>query len=175
MRTATGVTVLIVLAIVFGTIYAVAQHVLRSDANDPQIELAEQDAAAGVGAAASRVGGARVDLRTSLAPFELVFSPSRRLLASSGRLDGRPPRLPGGVLAGSRERRFTWQPAAGVRLAAVVAPARGGGWVLVARSLREVEKREHDVLVVAVAGFVASLVVAAAGALASARLRRSGP
>jgi hypothetical protein len=58
-----------------GLAYLVAQQVLRQDANDPQIQMAEDAAAALAhgGAVESVLPAAQVDLAQSLAPFVIVF------------------------------------------------------------------------------------------------------
>lgn len=147
------------------TLYAALQQVLRSGANDPQIQMA-QDTAARLerGTPAASLVGETVDLSTSLAPFLIVYNPSGQVLAASASLDARntrAPTLPPGVLQDAtpeHEDRFTWQPRAGVRLASVVV-ATPQGYVLAGRSLREVERRERDAEVVVGAAWLVSLGV----------------
>jgi hypothetical protein len=57
------------------------------------------------------------------------------------------------------EDRITWQPAPGVRMASVVVGFQGtrSGFVLAARSLREVEKREDQAEYEAGLAWLASL------------------
>jgi hypothetical protein len=141
-----------------GLVYLCVQQALRAGANDPQIQLAEDAAAAlSRGAApasvlpASAAPGGLVDVASSLAPFVMVFDAQGALLASSGQLHGRPPALPRGVLEYARdpdEDRVTWQPEPGVRIASIVTAYGGAapGYVLAGRSLREVEKREDQAL-----------------------------
>ena len=80
----------------------------------------------------------------------IVYDDQNRILQSTGILNGLPPALPRGVfnyVLNHGEDRVTWQPQKGVRLAAVIVRVQGHatGYVLVGRSLAEVEKRE-DVL-----------------------------
>ncbi|HYM83363.1 MAG TPA: hypothetical protein VEY67_04345 [Candidatus Dormibacteraeota bacterium] len=145
-----------------GLVYTVAQQVLRIGANDPQIQLAEDAAAAldhGTGPAAV-VPPTRVDVGTSLAPFVVVFDPAGRVLATNGQLDGHDPVPPLGVLSSAlpdRRNSVTWQPRPGVRVATVTVAWRGGT-VLAGRSLREVEAREDLVLQLCAAGLAVMLV-----------------
>ena len=59
------------------------------------------------------------------------------------------------------ENRFTWQPGPGLRYAAVLDHFGGAqpGFVLAARSLREVESRSDQLLTLAVAAAAASLLL----------------
>jgi hypothetical protein len=128
------------------------QQNLRQSANDPQIQMAEDAAvalAAGRPAQAVVLAG-RVEIARSLAPFLIVFNAAGRVEASSAVLQGQLPSLPAGLLDSTRtlgEDRVTWQPAAGVRIAAVLVRVDGPqpGFVLAGRSLREVELRETQV------------------------------
>jgi hypothetical protein len=131
-----------------GLIYLSVQQVYRSNANDPQVQMAEDAAVALADGqpAQSLVSPEKVDIARSLAPYLVVFDSAGKPVASSALLDGQVPTLPAGVIEYARqhgEDRITWQPQPGVRGAAVVVAARGGqaGFVLAGRSLREVENR----------------------------------
>lgn len=63
----------------------------------------------------------------------------------------------------------TWRPRTGVRVAAVVVPWRGGT-VLAGRSLRLVETREDEVLLLAAGGWLLGLLAIAATSVAAAAL-----
>lgn len=134
--------------ILAGLVYVALQQTLRLGANDPQIQMAEDTAAAlGAGAEArTLVPTQPVDIARSLAPFLVVFDREGRVVASSATLDGATPTLPTGVLDATRqggENRRTWEPRPGVRIASVITAVNGGagGYVLAGRSLREVESR----------------------------------
>ena len=155
-----------------GIIFVVAQQVLRMSANDPQIQMA-QDAAAALAAGkapAELVPSVTVEISQSLAPFVMVFDESGAVVASSARLHGQVPALPGGLLDNVRqhgEDRVTWQPEVGVRMATVIERVTSGpgGFVLAGRSLLEVEKRESQAQLLsglgALAGWAGALVVIA--------------
>lgn len=145
-----------VVTILAGLVYLAVQQTLRQSADDPQIQLAE-DAAAALAAQPpqSVLPPEQVDMAASLRPYVMVMSESGDSVASSVSLHGRPPALPSGVLEYVRqhgEERLTWEPEAGVRSATVVVRYAGShpGFVLAGRSLREVERRE-DWLTTAVA------------------------
>ncbi len=172
LRAAIAIIPLAVLATgLAGTVYLVAQQDLRSGADSPQLQLAEDAARAlDAGASPSAVTGpATVDVARSLAPFVAVFGPDDKPLAWSGQLDGAAPTPPAGVLdhaAAGSPNRVTWQPRDGVRIATVTV-RWGGGTVLAGRSLREVERLEdQDLLVVAAAwgATMAALIVACVAA-----------
>jgi hypothetical protein len=162
----------VILTGICGLVYMAEQQSLRQGANDPQIQLAEDAAAAlsdGKSTITAVVPASIVDVGRSLAPFIMAFDPSEAVSASSGLLHGQNPVLPAGVLdyvKKNGEDRITWQPEPGVRIAAVVERVEStGGFVLAGRSLREVEKRENQtVQITAVFWLVtlaASLLVAA--------------
>jgi hypothetical protein len=128
-------------------VYAAVQQTLRQGANDPQIQMAEDisDALENGRSTGTLMPQNMVDLKQSLGVFVILFDDRGNQTASSGVLHGQSPQLPGGVLEYVRqhgEDRLTWQPERGVRIAAVVTRYNGvkSGFVLVGRSLREVEK-----------------------------------
>ncbi len=162
----------LVLSVACGLGYASVQQALRGGANDPQVQLAEDAAAAlasggtpdsvvGPGSAVAGLAGpGTVDAAVSLAPFVVVYDASGAPLASNARLDGAVPAPPAGVLAAataSGRNTVTWQPRVGVRIATVSVPWPGGT-VLAGRSLRTVEQREDMALLLAGAAWLAGLV-----------------
>ena len=161
-----------VLTVACGLIFLGLQQDLRQDANEPQIQMAEDMARAldGGTVPANLVGASKVDLAVSLAPFIAVYDQSGAVLATDGALDGGPPRPPMGVLATARSAgidKVTWQPRAGVRIAAVVVPWHGGT-VLVGRLLRLVEERVGQLQVLAVAAWLGGLIATAAASMLAA-------
>lgn len=146
-------------------IYATVQQSLRQTANDPQIQIA-LDLSQGLQngkAPQDLVGQTQVDLSKSLATFVIVFDDSGKPIASQAVLDGRIPLPPSGVFTYTRtnkEDRFTWEPKPGVREAVIVERFEGSrpGFVLVGRSLQEVEKRELKLEWQIGAGLIAALL-----------------
>jgi hypothetical protein len=138
-----------------GLIYLEVQQSLRMGANSPQIQMAE-DAAAALNQGANTntaVPTGQVELSSSLAPFLDVYDTSGKPVAGSGLLDGKLPEYPLGALEAAKasgENRVTWQPRADVRVASVAVPY-DGGYVVAGRSLRETESR------IAQAGQIAAL------------------
>jgi hypothetical protein len=146
---------------VCGLVYVVVQQALRQGANDPQVQMAE-DAAAALNRGASLeaiIPKERVELSRSLAPFVVAYDSTGKPLAGSGALDGNLPGYPMGALEASEhggENRVTWQPRPGVRIASVVVPY-DGGYVMAGRSLREVENREDQAALITGAAWLLTM------------------
>ena len=131
-----------------GLIYVIAQQGLRLSANDPQIQISEDIVGAIEGGRdpMQMIPPTKINIDKSLSIFGIIYDDSGTVIASGTELDGKTPDLPKGVLDGVRrsgQTRITWQPKPGVRGAIVVRKFGGSkpGFVLIGRSLREVEKR----------------------------------
>jgi hypothetical protein len=162
-----------------GLVYVVGQQGLRLGANDPQLQLADQAAAAldAGSAPADVLPGGEVDLARSLAAFAIVTDASGATVASNAVLDGGTPDVPAGILEtarGGTTDTVTWQPREGVRIAQVTVGWRGGA-VTIGRSLREVERREDVLLALCAAGLAAILLVLGAASVLVAWLVRPQP
>lgn len=146
-------------------VFVTVQQSLRTGANDPQIQMAE-DAVRALerGDAIDKVVPAgKVEIERSLAPFLMVYDADGHALAGSGALHGQATAPPAGVfefVSRRGEERVTWQPEAGVRLASIVrhTSAKPAAFVLAARSLREIEQRESYMQNVATGALVATFV-----------------
>ncbi len=149
-----------------GLIYTAVQQDIRQTANDPQIQMAEDIAAklADGQPVQDVVPSEKVDIAKSLATYIIIFDTTGKPTNSSAQLDGQTPTIPSGVFDSVRqngEDRFTWQPQDGVRSAVVVTQFKGpnSGFVLVGRSMREVEKREDGIMQIVLLGWAVMLVV----------------
>ena len=136
-------------------VYTANQQSLRQSANDPQIQIAEDAAVSLSSGMSADFGTDRFDLSTSLAEYIVVFDKTGSPISSNAQLNNALPMLPSGVFAYTDkhgEDRFTWKPQNNVRDAVVVVkvPNPTGGYVAVGRSLREIERREQQQLVIAV-------------------------
>jgi hypothetical protein len=159
--------ILVLVTIVLGCAYVADQQILRQGANDPQIQLAEDAAAAlsrGASAPAIVSSGAQIDISESLSPFITIFNKQGTILQSSGVLGILPPAPPRGVfnyMQTHSEDRITWEPRAGVRIAAVIVSFKGraAGYVLAGRLLTEVEKREGALFWQFFTAWILSLIV----------------
>lgn len=149
-----------------GLIFLVIQQNIRMNANDPQIQLVE-DTVMQLSTEDDTfqiTSLPRVNIKSSLAPFVVIFDANGRPVSSSGEFNGELPILPSGVFAYAKEHednRFTWQPQKGVRIAAIVKhfTGRTNGYVLAGRSLREVERREDILLQQVLVGWIATTVI----------------
>lgn len=154
-----------VATILAGLVYGAVQQNYRQSANDPQIQVTE-DAAARLSDGATAAGslsGNKVDVATSLSTFLILYDANGKVVASSAQLNGTTPTIPQGVLDNAKAHgsdQVTWEPKSGVRIAAVVKYYSGsdGGYVLSGRSLREVEKREDMLAMMAFGGWVVSVI-----------------
>jgi hypothetical protein len=161
--------------------YAMAVQIERQGANDPQIQLTEDGAAALENGRpiAQVVPADTIDVAQSLAPFVIVLDDAAKPLASSGLLDGQVPIPPSGVIAFVRnngEERVTWAPRPGLRLAAVARRVAGQrpGFIIVARSLREVQWRVARLTRIIAVGWSVCLLVLTAGVVVMTWLSSRG-
>jgi hypothetical protein len=148
-------------------VYVAVQQSIRQGANDPQVQLAGDAAAAlerGVPPEPPPV--AHVELRSSLAPFVVTYDEGGKPTGGSGYLGGALPTPPAGVLDYARrhrEHRVTWMPERAVRIASVILHVgTNGGFVLAGRRMDEIEAREDYLRMVCVATLVATAVLSLA-------------
>jgi hypothetical protein len=165
-----GLTYFVLSITLTGLVYVAVQHALRQSANDPQIQMAE-DAAAALDAGQtheSLTSGPPVNMKTSLAPYLIILDSNKHMIATTGKLDGKVVLPPAGSfdaaaastgkVGPAKENRITWEPADDVRQAAVIV-AHKNGYVVAARSLREVEMRESQLSVMVAAAFATLAVI----------------
>lgn len=169
-RAVTGLTIVGVLIVIFGTIYTVAQQAQRNDANYPQIQLAEdtatqikKDGDPYIASLASPV-----DMGDSLAPFVIVYDKKGNVVSGSGYLNNKVPKAPAGILTDAKGKEYnavTWEPQKDVRIAAITVSAKDY-YVLSGRSLTEVEKNESETFKLAFIGGALSLLILGSGIVA---------
>ncbi len=156
----------VVTTLMAGLVYVAVQQNYRQNANDPQIQIAE-DLARQISAASSipQISpGLTTDISQSLGSFVLIYDDSNKFVTGSGQVNGQYPVLPAGVFANVRksgEDRLTWEPAPGTRVALVVTRydnSTHSGFVAVGRSLREVEKRIDMLCLYVIAAWLVALV-----------------
>jgi hypothetical protein len=122
---------------------------LRSGGDQQPLRLATRAASRlEAGSRLASVLPPAINMAASRAPFIMVFDRRHHVLVSSGRLSGRIPVLPGGVLAWAArhgEDRITWEPQPGLREAAVIEPYGQPrlGFVLAAQSLQTISARQR--------------------------------
>jgi hypothetical protein len=153
---------LIVVTIIFGTIYISEEQSQRLAANDPQIQIVEDSAAAlNTGAIPADIANGKIKMDSSLSPFLIIYDKAGKVVSGNGYLNDKVPVVPIGVLTNSKEKTYnyvTWQPQSGVRIAAVAVTANNY-YVLSGRSLTEVEVREQKMLTFSIMGWICSVVV----------------
>lgn len=134
-----------------GLIYVAVQQNYRQNANDNQIEIISglvEPLAQGQSPEALN-SAQKQDISKTLSPFVMVFNDKGKVVASTADLNGSVPTVPSGMLEAAKAKgqsRVTWQPAPGVREATVINYYKGKstGYVLVGKSLTEVEKRVNE-------------------------------
>jgi hypothetical protein len=154
----------LIIIMLSGLAYLLAQQILRQNANDPQVQMAE-DAAALLSNEKNEslpIPDEMIDYGKSLAPFLIVFDDAGNVVGSSGKLNDIIEVPPAGVLDYVREHgedRVTWQPSPTTRVAAVIVRVEGvhPGFVLAGRSLREVEERSNMLLSLVLLGLIVML------------------
>ncbi|HBG81590.1 TPA: hypothetical protein DDW69_01990 [candidate division CPR2 bacterium] len=147
-----------------GLIFVAVQQSYREAANDPQIQNAEEIADTLISSIQAPPPSPenKVDFSKSMSVFTIVYDASGNSIYSNAALDGNDPTLPRGVLDNAKkkgETRFTWKPKKGVRAATVIKHYSGQstGYVLVGRSLKEVEKRELNLAIVVSVAWLSSI------------------
>jgi hypothetical protein len=157
---------LLVTALVFGTVYSVAQQMGRTAADDAPSRLASQIAADLPMAETASAGVAHIDLSRSLAVFYVVYGSNGRPIFGSGYLHGSLAAPPVGVLEHTRRvgsNRVTWQPADGLRFATVELRA-GDSVILAGQSLGLTETSADRLLLITFAGWAGSSILIMLGA-----------
>ena len=160
----------IIATVLTGLIYVGVQQAYRMGANDPQLQVARQIAykLSANRPVTNMAYNDTVNLLQSLGTFIQVYNANQALVTSTGYIGATTPVAPPGVLeaaAHNGENLVTWQPALGVRLACVIEATRQGDYVLVGRSLGEVEKRESNLLTMCILCWLACMGILCSHAL----------
>ncbi len=156
-------------------VYGVNQQEIRKAANNPQIEVAENAVdLINSGVPPFTLFASRaIDIENRLSTFQVIYDDQGNVIGSNAKLDGKSPVLPQGVFDYTRENkedRITWEPKPGQRFAAVVmrygssTSTTTSGFVLAARSLREIEQRQKDLMKEVLIGWAVTILLTA-GAL----------
>lgn len=161
--------VAIAVTLSLGTVYAAVQQNYRQTANDPQIQIAEDISEIMVsGLSSEQLANSlpRVDVSSSLSTFVIIFDANGKMQFSSGLIASSAPVLPEGVLDSTKSlgtNKITWQLPTGERFAAVIKHWNGSsgqsGYVLAARSLREIEEREFQLEIIVGVGWIITMVL----------------
>ena len=160
-----------------GLVYLTVQQNLRQSANDPQIQMAEDTATLlwyGHNPTDILPTNVPIDMSLTLAPFVIITDNTGYILGTTGYLGGGVPLPPQGVFDYVRaygEDRITWQPRSDTRIATVVtrygnASSSTNGFVIAGRSLKEVEKREGQLIFMVFLAWFATIITTLVVALA---------
>jgi hypothetical protein len=156
----------ILATILSGLVFGINHQNMRSIANDPQIQFTEDASNIlkdGVNPQSIVNVTNPIDLSKSIGTFVIVFDEDMKVLASSGKLNNETPAPPKGSFEFAKQNgqnRFTWAPQKNVRIAAVMTHFSGqqSGYILAGRSLREVENRSKNMLVITVGALAIALI-----------------
>src|SRR4029078_4443292 len=145
MKTIQHFSAMAIITIIMGLIYASVQQTYRSNANDPQIQIAH-DLRDHLQKGKPLVFDDTIELEKSLSVFKEAYDQNGDPIQSTGFLNGKMPRLPKGVFKYAKangEHWVTWQPQHKVRMAMGIVRihAEPIAYLAVGRSLREVEER----------------------------------
>jgi hypothetical protein len=146
MKTIQHLCAIAIVTIILGLIYASVQQSYRSNANDPQAQIAH-DLRDHLQQGKPVVFDDTVELEKSLSVFKETYDQNGDPIQSTGFLNGSMPLLPKGVFEYARangEHWVTWQPRRDVRMAMGIVHVNAGpvAYLAVGRSLRDVEERE---------------------------------
>jgi hypothetical protein len=154
----------LIITLFSGFIYMMTQQQIRLAANDPQIQMAEDEAIDLANGKPLKMSTAKIDIAQYQTLFLMVFDNSEKVITSSGLLNNQIPTVPPGIFKYVKlhnEERFTWEPLSKVRIAAVMVHYDGlkPGFLLVGRSLREVEKTETQLFYLTGLFWLGSLLI----------------
>ena len=153
-----------ILVVIFGTMYGVAQQIIRQSANDPQIQLAQDTAdKLRAGANAQFLFNGNINIGSSLSSFVVIYNHDGTPVDGDGYLNGVLPTAPKGMLTSSDDKAYhaiTWQPSNGVRIASVTV-ATDRYYVVACRSIKEIEPREDKIYFITLVGAMISIVILA--------------
>jgi hypothetical protein len=152
------------ITLICGLFYTVIQQNYRMNANDPQIQIAE-DIASQLNKGTPPlyyIPNIKIDISKSLGTFISVYDENGKILGSSALLNNKIPQIPPGTFVDTKQKgetRFTWQPQNNVRIALVMVHYQQakGGYVAIGRSLKEVEIRIDNMTNMVFIGWVFTL------------------
>jgi hypothetical protein len=152
-----------IITIIMGLIYASVQQTYRSNANDPQIQIAH-DLRDYLQKGKPLAFDDTVDLERTLSVFKEAYDENKNPIQSTGFLNGRMPQIPKDVFEHAKangEHWVTWQPQRNVRIALGIVSVNAGpiAYLAVGRSLREVEERVSRLITMVFIGWLLCMSV----------------
>lgn len=169
MRIIQHLSAIAIITIIMGLIFSSIQQTYRSNANDPQMQIA-YDLRDHLQKGKTLAFDDTVDLEKSLAVFKELYDNNGNPLQSTGFLNGKMPQLPKGVFENAKANGgnwITWQPQRDVRMAMGIARVNAApiAYVAVGRSLREVDARVSKLTTMVVIAWVLCVCVVLANGL----------
>src|SRR5665213_1473164 len=95
----------LILVIVFGSLYGVVQQSQRTEANSPQIQLAE-DAATALNNGVNPTVNGHTDMAHSLSTFVIIYDLQGKVVSGSGYLNNSVPTAPDGILTAAKGHTY---------------------------------------------------------------------
>lgn len=147
----------VTIVLMTGLVYGAVQQNYRTSADDQQIQNTNEAVKVLATQPELPSGGLSpqaIDMSSSLSPFYIIFDDTGKGSVAIGQLDGQIPTPPSGTFDYVKKHgqyRFTWQPKPGVRIAAVMQhfDGKAPGFFLAGRSLKEIEIREKNLMLLA--------------------------
>jgi hypothetical protein len=138
------ITVMFLETFTCSLVYIIVQQTLRLGANELPMQLAiDTSIKLQEGLSVNdTIPADKVDISKSLSTFVMIYDNNKNLVATSGIMGSSNPEYPKGVLNyvdQKGEDRVTWQPQTGLRFASIVIKYKYG-YIVAARSLKEIEK-----------------------------------
>lgn len=125
-------------------VFVTVMQSLRLSANDPQVQISGDILSSlSQGADPKQLSPTTVDMASTTNPFVIIYDNNEKALGSTVTLDKKTPVAPKAAFEKTKkynENRFTWEPKDGLRQAVVMVKYKDG-YVLVGRSLGEVDSR----------------------------------
>ena len=155
----------IIITIIFGTLYSSFCYFLRASANDPQIQYAEDSAIKlneGIDPLMVNLG-APFDIKQTLGIFTAIYDAEGKPISSNAILNGITPVPSINIFDEVREKgesRMTWEPEKGERFAIVARSfsfENNAGFIVIGKSLREIENRQNSIALIILLGWVLSM------------------
>ncbi len=168
----------VVITLLSGFFFLGLNQNYRSSANDPQIQYIQGivDYLTGAEAKPEDVTGTqKISVENSLDPFIIIFDTERKSVAANAQLKDGTPIPPEkrfeikkdqnkffSYFSNNGQKRFTWVPQKGVKIAAVLdsyeKDGKLAGYVLVGRNLKEIEKRTVNLGLLVTFGWLITMV-----------------
>jgi hypothetical protein len=171
----------ITLSIIFGVIYKVGRISLDSSLHDP-LTYEAINKSWELALAHEKTGELKapllkkIDVEYNLDSFITVYDKDKKVVNSSGQIDGATPNLPPDILDHTVpyvRNYFDWWPKKGVHVAGTTVALGDYGYVLAGRNMQEADRQGNRVTKAVVVGWAASVVVVTFGFVLMGRRKRS--